>query len=76
MHREDQRREGMQPSIVIVDDHPLYRSATRRMLEDQPDLELVGEAADGLHDLELFRRLRPALVLMDVMMRDGWPGGH
>jgi DNA-binding NarL/FixJ family response regulator len=54
--------------MVIVDDHPLYRSAIRQMLEGQPGLEIVGEATDGLHALEICRRLRPALVLMDVMM--------
>jgi DNA-binding NarL/FixJ family response regulator len=53
---------------LVADDHPLYRSAIRQILEDHTDLELVGEATDGLHALELCRRLRPALVLMDVMM--------
>ena len=55
-------------TLVIVDDHPLYRSALRQMLHRQPDLEVVGEAADGREALELCRLLRPRLVLMDIRM--------
>jgi DNA-binding NarL/FixJ family response regulator len=54
--------------IVVADDHPLFRSAIRQTLEKHPDLEVVGEAADGRHALELCRRLRPDLVLMDLRM--------
>src|SRR4029453_3814960 len=54
--------------IVLVDDHPLMRSALSQMLSTQADLEGVGEAADGLEAVELCRRLHPDLVLMDVSM--------
>ncbi len=54
--------------IVIADDHPLFLSAVRRTLEVHSDLEVVGEAADGREALELCRRLRPELVLMDLSM--------
>jgi DNA-binding NarL/FixJ family response regulator len=54
--------------IVVVDDHPLLRSALRQMLSTQADLEVVGEAADGRQGVELCRRLHPDLVLMDVLM--------
>ena len=54
--------------IVVADDHPLYREALRNMLKDQPDLEVVAEAADGAQALELCRRFRPDLVLMDMRM--------
>jgi RNA polymerase sigma factor (sigma-70 family) len=54
--------------IVIADDHPLFREALRRLLGGQPDLEVVGEAQDGQEALELCRRLRPDLVVMDVRM--------
>ena len=54
--------------VVIADDHPLFRSAMRHILTGNPELEVVGEASDGQEALELCRRLRPELVLMDVSM--------
>ena len=54
--------------LLIVDDHDLIRESTQLMLEGEPDLEMVGEAANGHHALELCRQLRPDLVLMDVRM--------
>jgi DNA-binding NarL/FixJ family response regulator len=64
-----QPRPGGSPSrIVIADDHPLIREALTRTIDEQPDLEAVGEATDGLEALELCRRLQPELVLMDVLM--------
>jgi DNA-binding NarL/FixJ family response regulator len=54
--------------IVVADDHPLFRSAISYTLEAHPDLEVVAEAADGQQALELSRRLRPELVLMDLRM--------
>ena len=54
--------------LLIVDDHDLMREATRFMLEGEPDVEVVGEAVNGRHALELCRQMRPDLVLMDVRM--------
>lgn len=54
--------------LLIADDHALLRAGTRAVLEREPDLEVVGEAADGREALELCRSLRPDLVLMDVSM--------
>jgi two-component system, NarL family, response regulator LiaR len=54
--------------IVIADDHPLYRDALRQMLDEHPDLRVVAEAENGRDAVELCRRLRPELVLMDVRM--------
>ena len=59
---------GTASRIVVVDDHPLVRGALARTLDEQPDLEAVGEATDGLEAVELCLRLHPELVLMDVMM--------
>jgi DNA-binding NarL/FixJ family response regulator len=54
--------------IVVADDHPLIRHALTITIDEEPDLEAVGEATDGLEALELCRRLQPELVLMDVLM--------
>jgi len=64
--------------IVIVDDHPLLRSAVRHTLGGHSDVEVVGEAANGRQALDLCRRLRPELVLMDIRMpeMDGVAATH
>src|SRR5215212_6606397 len=54
--------------IVIVDDHALARESLQDMLADEPELEIVGKAANGLEALTLCSRLQPDLVLMDVRM--------
>ena len=54
--------------LVIVDDHELTRASLRNMLADEPDIEVVGEAANGREALLLCSRLRPDSVLMDVRM--------
>jgi DNA-binding NarL/FixJ family response regulator len=54
--------------IVLVDDDPLVRSALGLMLGGQPDLEVVGEAADGRAGVDLVNRLGPDVVLMDIRM--------
>ena len=54
--------------LVIVDDHELARASLQNMLTDEPDIEVVGEAANGREALLLCSRLRPDLVLMDVRM--------
>ena len=54
--------------IVIADDQQLVRAGLRMILEHEPDLEVVGEAGDGVEALEIARRLRPDLLLMDIRM--------
>jgi len=61
-------RAGGPYRVVIADDHPLFRDALRQMIDEQPDLEVVGEARDGQEALVFCCRLRPELVLMDVKM--------
>ncbi len=62
--------EGRHARIIIADDHELARLGLRTMLTPEPDLEVVGEAATGRETVELTRRLRPDLVLMDIRMPD------
>ena len=54
--------------IVIADDHPLYRDALRQMLGLHSDLMVIAEAENGRDAIEVCRRVRPELVLMDVRM--------
>lgn len=54
--------------LLICDDHPVVRTGLRGMLESQPDLEVVAEAADGDEAIELARRHHPDVVLMDLRM--------
>ncbi len=61
-------KKSVQPKIrlMIVDDHPLFRAGLRRVLELEEDLAIEGEAADGPGALELARKTKPDVILMDV----------
>ncbi len=59
--------------IVVADDHYVVRMGLVALVETEPDLQVIGEAADGAQAVELYRRLEPDLVLMDLRMpvKDG-----
>ena len=54
--------------ILLVDDHLLFRKGLARLVDAQPDFEVVGEAKDGLEAIEQTQRLQPDVVLMDISM--------
>ena len=54
--------------VVLVDDDPLVRAGLSLMLRGAPQLEIVGEASDGVQALEVIARTRPDVVLMDIRM--------
>ncbi len=53
-------------SIMLVDDHPLFRQGLRRVLEAEDDLEVIMEVSDGEESLRLAKQLAPNVVLMDI----------
>ena len=55
-------------SVLLVDDHSLVRRGFRRILEDEPDIAVAGEAGDGLQAIKLADELRPKVIVMDCAM--------
>jgi DNA-binding NarL/FixJ family response regulator len=55
-------------SVLLVDDHALVRRGFRRILEDEPDITVAGEASDGEEAVKLARELRPKVVIMDCAL--------
>jgi DNA-binding NarL/FixJ family response regulator len=55
-------------TVLLVDDHNLVRRGFRRMLEDEPDIQVVGEAGDGDEAIQLARELKPQVVVMDCAL--------
>jgi len=55
-------------SVLLVDDHSLVRRGFRRILEDEPDITVSGEAGDGLQAIKLADELRPKVIVMDCAM--------
>src|SRR5919205_4560841 len=60
-------------TILVVDDHPLFRQGVVHSLKAEPDFRVVGETASGEEALQLARTLLPDIVLLDISMA-GWNG--
>lgn len=56
--------------VLVVDDHAILRDGLKALLQNEPDIEVVGEAGTGREALKLTRKLRPNVVLMDISMPD------
>ena len=58
----------MEITVLLVDDHPLFRRGIRDLLEEEGDMRIAGEAGDGQTAIELVRELNPDVVIMDITM--------
>jgi len=54
--------------LLLADDHVMLRQGTAELLRREPDIDVVGEAADGLETIDLARTLRPDIIVMDIRM--------
>ena len=54
--------------IILADDHLLFRKGLRRIIEDSQNLSVIGEAGDGLQLLELLKKTKPDMVILDISM--------
>jgi DNA-binding NarL/FixJ family response regulator len=63
-----ERRFAPMITVLLVDDHPIVRDGLRRVLEEQPDISVVGEAGDGEQAIDQVRLHNPRVVVMDVQM--------
>jgi two-component system, NarL family, nitrate/nitrite response regulator NarL len=59
----------MATTVVIIDDHALFRKGVMQMISSDPEFDVIGEAASGLQGLSLVEQLKPGLVLIDLNMK-------
>ena len=59
---------GERKTVLVADDHPMFRDGLARAIEERPDLELMAEASDGREALQKIEELRPDIAVLDVRM--------
>lgn len=57
-------------TVLVVDDHPIVRDGLRAIISSEPDLEMVGDVGTGCEGVDAYFSLRPAVVVMDLMLPD------
>jgi DNA-binding NarL/FixJ family response regulator len=67
MSKQEVRQNDI--TIVLVDDHTMMREGTRKLLEEDPELRVIGEAQNGIEALPLCRTLRPQVIVLDIAMK-------
>ena len=55
-------------TVVLADDHPIVRQGLRHLLENDPELNVVGEAGDGIETVQLVETMKPDILVVDMMM--------
>ena len=68
MMRATPREASLVSTVLVADDHAEFRAEARSLLGAEPDLEVVGEAADGLQAVDDVQAIAPDVVVMDIMM--------
>lgn len=58
----------MTVTVLLADDHPIVRQGLRHLLDEEPDLTVIGEASDGLQAVQLTEKFRPNVLILDMMM--------
>lgn len=56
--------------VLLADDHPIVRAGVRLLLENETDIEIVGEADNGLKAVDMAQKMQPDVVIMDISMPD------
>jgi DNA-binding NarL/FixJ family response regulator len=69
-HREPPLNPESPVSVFIVDDHPVVREGLRSMISVEPDMRVIGEAASGGDAVEAYFKLRPAVIVLDLLLPD------
>ena len=68
VHDQRARMRSSRVSVVVADDHPLFREAIERAVRERPELEFVGAAQDGREALELVREHTPSVAVLDLRL--------
>jgi DNA-binding NarL/FixJ family response regulator len=60
----------MTVTVLLADDHPIVRHGLRHLLEEEPEIRIVGEASNGLQAVQLTEKFKPNVLILDIMMPD------
>jgi YesN/AraC family two-component response regulator len=61
-------REMKEASVLVADDHPIFREGLKTIIDNQPEYQVIGEASDGYRAAEMVRQHRPDFVVIDIVM--------